>query len=93
MRESLKDTGKSRADLWAFAALVAVEYAMESNNMMCNGTYSKAGQPEMYQCHMGIGTDECLVDMKPLKFKTGRRDCVDHDPGRKGVYFGPHLGS
>ena len=32
---SLKGSGKSRADLWAFAAKVAVEYATEQNNFQC----------------------------------------------------------
>ena len=73
-------TGKSRADLWAFAALVAVEYAMETNNMVCSGTYLDHTNPERYQCHHDIGTPECLVEMKKLTFKTGRRDCKPTAP-------------
>ena len=77
---SLKDSGKSRADLWAFAALVAIEYAMETNNMVCDGSYMEHTNPERYQCHHGIGTPECLVEMKKLTFKTGRRDCKPTAP-------------
>jgi hypothetical protein len=34
--KSLFDSGKSRADLWAFAAIVAVEYGMEINKVACS---------------------------------------------------------
>jgi len=34
--QSLKSSGKSRADLWAFAAIVAVEYGIETNNGVCD---------------------------------------------------------
>ena len=37
MTESLKATGKSRADLWAFATLAAVEYGIEQQNLACDG--------------------------------------------------------
>ena len=33
---SLAQSGKSRADLWALAALVAVEWGVETNNMVCD---------------------------------------------------------
>ena len=32
---SLKESGKSRADLWAFATMVAVDFAIETNNLVC----------------------------------------------------------
>ena len=35
---SMEKSGKSRADLWAFASLVAVEYGIENNNLACDGT-------------------------------------------------------
>lgn len=35
LEDSLKETGKSRADLWAFATMVAVEFAIDSNNLVC----------------------------------------------------------
>ena len=34
---SMKDSGKSCADLWAFAALVAVQYGINENNLACEG--------------------------------------------------------
>ena len=36
---SLKESGKSRADLWAFAAITAVEYGIETNNAVCDDTF------------------------------------------------------
>ena len=39
------ESGKSRADLWAFAAIVAVEFGVETNNGVCNDSldFLKAG--------------------------------------------------
>ena len=37
MQISLAEEGKSRADLWAFAALVAAEWGIERNNNACLG--------------------------------------------------------
>ena len=34
--QSLFASGKSRADLWALAGIVAVEYGMETTNVACN---------------------------------------------------------
>ena len=34
---SLKDSGKSRADLWTFASAVAVEWGVLRNNRGCDG--------------------------------------------------------
>ena len=34
---SLADSGKSRADLWSFAAVVGVEWGLERNNATCEG--------------------------------------------------------
>ena len=34
---SLADSGKSRADLWSFAASVAVEWGVDRNNHGCDG--------------------------------------------------------
>ena len=33
---SLKASGKSRADLWAFAVITALEYAIENNDIACD---------------------------------------------------------
>ena len=34
---SLQASGKSRADLWAFAAMVAVKFGIDNNNKACKG--------------------------------------------------------
>ena len=34
---SLADSGKSRADLWSFAAAVGVEWGIQRNNLACDG--------------------------------------------------------
>ena len=36
LQTSLYESGKSRADLWAFAAIVAVEFGVETNNGVCD---------------------------------------------------------
>ena len=37
---SMKESGKSRADLWAFAALMAAQVGIEENNLACQGKNS-----------------------------------------------------
>ena len=36
LKQSMKESGKSRADLWHFAALVAIHYGANNNNLACN---------------------------------------------------------
>ena len=36
---SMKDSGKSRADLWAFAALLAPQVGIDHNNNACDGKF------------------------------------------------------
>ena len=73
---SLRDSGKSRADLWAFAAIAAVEYTTETNNMVCDGLHN--ANP-ILQCNYKILNEQkCHVDFpRPIKFRTGRRDCTE----------------
>lgn len=72
---SLRASGKSRADLWAFAAIVAVEWGMETNRMVCDGSFNNNPQP---QCNQQIGTPECSVfPASGIKFETGRSDCTE----------------
>ena len=68
MLKKFQDSGKSRADLWAFAALVAVEYSMESNNMVCNGAMANIGNPDLHQV---------ISVISPLC--TFRSECVDKE--------------
>ena len=76
LQVSLRDSGKSRADLWAFAAIAAVEYTTETNNMVCDGTHN---DNPILQCNYKILNDQkCHTDFpRPIKFRTGRRDCAE----------------
>jgi len=71
---SLRESGKSRADLWALAAIVGVEYGIETNNAFCDDPkYSKVGA----QCHHEQGKPDCKVNLSgPIQFRTGRADCI-----------------
>ena len=78
LRQSLKDSGKSRADLWAFAGIVAVEFGMEMNNIACDDRKdARVIQP----CCMHLeGEDGCKIRPdRSFIFETGRADCVEHD--------------
>ena len=77
--QSLFDAGKSRADLWAFASLVALQKSVENNNVECN---PKKQAPCLN--HVDENSPDCSIDLPVLEFKSGRSDCVpdcsgDHD--------------
>merc|ERR1719450_1113186 len=75
--QSLRDSGKSRADLWALAAIVAVEFGVETNNMKCEDLDSVRG------CHHLQGEPDCLVTLDTsIPFRSGRADCVPTDSDR-----------
>jgi len=63
---SLKQSGKSRADLWALAVMVAVEYSADANNRVCDDTSG---------CHQRHGETDCKVTLPAFSFKSGRKDC------------------
>ena len=44
LERSLKNTGKSRADLWQFAGNVALELAIERANFACDHDYTQRQQ-------------------------------------------------
>ena len=72
LKESLKETGKSRADLWAFSANVALERAIERANYACDHDYASRQQVRLLE-----GREKCEIKLnKPLKFQYGRRDCL-----------------
>jgi len=79
LTKSLKSTGKSRADLWAYAAKVAVEFTVENNNFHCekkprnwNGSY--VGKSN--DCHRALDQEDCKVVLsREIKFVYGRKDC------------------
>jgi len=80
---SLQNSGKSRADLWALAAIVSVEYGIWINNNVCsdplfeNGRWGHDANGAGRHCHQLQGSEECFVRLpRPIKFQTGRRDCI-----------------
>merc|ERR1712066_742836 len=74
---SLHQSGKSRADLWQLAGLVALERALERANRACDLDFHARQQVTLLE-----GRDKCEIKLtKPLKFLTGRSDCVtDESP-------------
>lgn len=80
MNASLQQLGKSRADLWQLAGLVALERGLERANRACDLDFHARQQVTLLESR-----DACEVKLtKPLKFKTGRSDCVSEDTGGKG---------
>merc|ERR1712038_1732160 len=76
LKVSMKDSGKSRADLWHFAALVAIHYGANNNNLACNFK-----SPDTCG-HYRYWADDCEMSLKALNsFKTGRKDCKPNHPG------------
>ena len=55
--------GKSRADLWAFATLVSVEFGIETNNMVCDNAqgFGRFGSTSSKLCHHLQGEVGCKV--------------------------------
>ena len=74
LNTSLYESGKSRADLWAFAGLVALQEAAKNHNNKC----SKDKPPP---CLNQINKDSppCWIDLPELKFKSGRSDCTQYE--------------
>jgi len=78
---SLRDSGKSRADFWAFAAMMAVEFGKDTTNIACIEGDSSERIPSGSLCLHNFGEPTCSVEMpRPFKFQTGRADCVERDP-------------
>jgi len=75
---SLWSSGKSRADLWAFAGMVALERSIERANRACDLDFHTRQQIPLLE-----GRDKCDIKLTtPFKFKTGRTDCIPTDPER-----------
>jgi len=73
--QSLRSTGKSRADLWQLAANVALEIELIKANWGCYNRNNYDRQVTILE-----GLDKCIVKLhKPVPFQHGRRDCVQ-DP-------------
>jgi len=79
LSQSMKASGKSRADLWAFAALVSAEYGMLESNLRCMGTgVTKPGC--QHDLNVMNRSDKCVISQQtPPRFYTGRRDCGAKD--------------
>ena len=72
LEKSLKESGKSRSDLWQFAANVALELEIERANFACK--YDKTNQQAAI---LEGGEDACLIKLpRPIPFQFGRRDCI-----------------
>ena len=81
---TLKESGKSRADLWAFAANVALERSIERANYACDHDYTTRQQITLLE-----GRDKCDIKLtKPIKFFTGRADCIP-DPSLEYPFMAP----
>ena len=71
---SLRESGKSRADVWQFAANVALEQEIERANYAC--------EYNQYAQQVGVleGKDKCLIKLhKPITFQYGRADCISDE--------------
>ena len=78
--QSLYNTGKSRADLWAFAAIVAVEYGIQTTNIACDNMQDeRILKPS---CIHDSGADCKVSPSRNFKFQFGRSDCTVHHPTR-----------
>ena len=67
---SLRDSGKSRADLWAYATILAVEYGVETNNIQCDDS---TNIDPSQQCHHQQGLSGCKVrSLKQLPINGNR---------------------
>ena len=78
---SLQQLGKSRADLWQFAGLVALERALERANRACDLDKWARQQVSLLE-----GREACEIKLRaPLKFWSGRADCepAEGEPGYK----------
>jgi len=72
LKSSLQSSGHSRADLWAFAGLVALERTIERANWACDYDFNVRQQVTLLE-----GRDKCDIKLtKPIKFQYGRVDCI-----------------
>merc|ERR1719347_605368 len=77
---SPKDLGWSRADLWAFGSMMAVEFGIMVNNAKCDEKNLTLGGASWDGCSHHVGDPWCKVNIeRPFRFQTGRVDCKEHD--------------
>ena len=94
LEQSLKESGKSRADLWSLAGIVAVEYGIETNNLKVALLHQKLLSLDVLlqcldptalpgSCHHQQGEAGCTIKLNSsLPFRTGRADCEPEDEAR-----------
>ena len=94
LASSLQQLGKSRADLWQLAGLIALERSLERANRACDLDYHARQQVRLstynnniYVCQVTLleGREACEIKLtKPLKFYSGRADCIPDPTGQHG---------
>lgn len=80
--QSLFQTGKSRADLWAFAGLVALQRSIENNNEECDPS-----KPPPCLNQANENSPSCFIKMPVLQFRSGRSDCTSSCSGENDHPF------
>merc|ERR1719401_286280 len=74
LEQSLFESGKSRADLWAFASMWGIHQAIVLQQRHCGPEGNNTGLWGVIET-MGYG-DACKLNLSSaMKFYTGRRDC------------------
>ena len=78
--KSLKNLGISRADLWQFAANVALEGTIERSDTSCRHDYYYRQQVPLLENEgrgFAYGVWKCKIKLnKPIKMQFGRSDCI-----------------
>ena len=77
---SLRDSGKSRADLWALAAMTAVEFGFATNNAACSGDQNLTLQFRYIRpsgwCGAHHSSRVCCSSESPCSQRAGEPDCA-----------------
>lgn len=86
LNASLRQAGRSRADLWNLASMVALERTIERANRACDLDFHARQQNTLLESR-----EACEIKLtKPLKFLTGRSDCRSDDPEGRGYVTTMH---
>jgi len=79
---SPQELGWSRADIWAFSSMMAVEFGVLVNNRICDEGNDETNERGVswFGCSHHLGDPDCKVNIeRPFQFQTGRSDCTEHD--------------
>ena len=77
--QSLMAAGKARADLWALAGIVAVEFSINENNLACTAAtlpWTRRGTGAEGCGRRNMESLDCFIQMPQIPFRTGRTDCT-----------------